>query len=277
MLDDKEKLLQKNTLFTIRRNQRQTSAYERARNFCFFLSVFLCLLLIGGIYFLSGASNIYRIAVTGDHYLKKEDIIELSGLSKNSKYLLTIPMQIENRIRKDPMIKDVKVRRLEGRLVQIEVQEKKVIGYTPENGLNVLLLEDGEKVGIGKERMYLIAYGPLIEGFDEEGKTKLCKQLAKCESKIIEQISEIHHFPQLKYQDVEVIMRDGNYIFTSVYGLEILNHYFDMESSIVTNKNHCYYFEDISGNAYTSACPWEEVPEEPAEAETEEQEASETE
>ena len=275
MLDDKEKLLQKNTLFTIRRNQRQTSAYEKARNTYFVLSILLCLFLIAGIYFISGASNIYRIAVTGEHYLKKEDIIELSGLSRNSKYLLAIPMQIENRIKKDPMIKDVKVRRLEGRLVQIEVEEKKVIGYTPENGLNVLLLEDGEKVGIGKERMYLIAYGPFIEGFDEEGKNKLCKQLAKCESKIIEQISEIHHFPQLKYQDVEVIMRDGNYVFTSVYGMEILNHYFDMESSIVTSKNHCYYFEDISGNAYTSACPWEEVIEEAAETKTEE--SSETE
>ena len=275
MLDDKEKLLQKNTLFTIRRNQRQTSAYEKARNTYFILSILLCLFLIAGIYFISSASNIYRIAVTGEHYLKKEDIIELSGLSRNSKYLLAIPMQIENRIKKDPMIKDVKVRRLEGRLVQIEVEEKKVIGYTPENGLNVLLLEDGEKVGIGKERMYLIAYGPFIEGFDEEGKNKLCKQLAKCESKIIEQISEIHHFPQLKYQDVEVIMRDGNYVFTSVYGMEILNHYFDMESSIVTSKNHCYYFEDISGNAYTSACPWEEVIEEPAETKTED--SSETE
>ncbi|MCR4632881.1 MAG: FtsQ-type POTRA domain-containing protein [Erysipelotrichaceae bacterium] len=268
MLDDKEKLLKKNTLFTIRRNRKQSSAYEKARNICFVLSIFLCLFLIAGIYLLTPFSDIYRIAVTGNRYLTREDIIGLSGLSEKSKYLLCIPMQVENKIKKDPLIKNVKVRRLEGRLVQIEVEEKKIVGYAPENGLNVLLLEDGEKAGIGKDRMYLIAYGPFVEGYEGEDQVKLIKQLAKCDAKIIEQISEIHHFPQLKYQDVEVIMRDGNYVFTSVYGMEILNHYFDMESSYASGKDHCYYFEDISGNAYTSACPWEEVIEAPAEEET---------
>ena len=153
------------------------------------------------------------------------------------------------------------------------MKEKKIVGYAPENGLNVLIVDNGEKIGIGKDQMYLIASGPIIEGFDEEGLVTLAKQLNKCDNKIIKEISEIHRYPELKYQDVELVMRDGNYVFTSVYGINILEHYFDIESSYVSSGKSCYYFEDISGNAYISACPWEPVKEEEKKEDAQEEEA----
>ncbi len=262
MLDEKEKLLKKNRLFSIRRNRKVKTAYEKARTFYFFLSVFLCLVLIGLIYFLNDVSNVYRIAVEGNVYLKDEDIIEASGLSDRSKYLFVLPFQVEKRIERNSLIESADVRLMEGRLVRISVSEKKIVGYAPENGLNVLILADGERVGISKDNMYLITNGPIIEGFTEDELNTLAKQLGKCQRKIIKEISEIHNYPALKYQNVELIMRDGNYVFTSVYGMDILDHYFDIESSFISSERHCYYFEDISGNAYISACPWEEPEEE---------------
>ena len=268
MLDDKEKMLKKNRLFSIRRNRKEKTAYEKARTFCFFLSVFLCLVLIGLVYFLSDISNVYRIAVEGNVYLSNEDIIEASGLSDRSKYLLVLPPRIERRLTQNSLIESADVKLLEGRLVKISVSEKKIVGYAPENGLNVLILADGERIGISKDNMYLITSGPIIEGFAEEELNTLAKQLGKCQLKIIKEISEIHNYPALKYQNVELIMRDGNYVFTSVYGMDILDHYFDIESSFISTERHCYYFEDISGNAYISACPWEE----PEEGETKKEE-----
>ncbi|MBQ2233601.1 MAG: FtsQ-type POTRA domain-containing protein, partial [Erysipelotrichaceae bacterium] len=252
MLDDKENLLQKNKLFNIRKDRKKKTAYEKARSFYFVLSIILSLVIIAATYFLSSVSNVYRISVDGNIYLKDEDIIQMSGLSEKSKYLLVMPFQVREKIKKNELIEDVKVERLEGRLVKISVKEKKIVGYAPENGLNVLIVDNGEKIGIGKDQMYLIASGPIIEGFDEEGLVTLAKQLNKCDSKIIKEISEIHRYPELKYQDVELVMRDGNYVFTSVYGINILEHYFDIESSYVSSGKSCYYFEDISGNAYIS-------------------------
>ena len=110
--------------------------------------------------------------------------------------------------------------------------------------------------------MYLITMAPIIEGFQKDDLILLEKNLAKCEPQIINEISEIHFFPEIKYQNVELIMRDGNYIFSSAYGLEILAHYHDIVSSYVQDAKSCYYFEDISGNAYTSACPWQKQEEE---------------
>ena len=261
MLDEKEKLLEKNSLFNLRKYMKKRTAYEKARSFYFGLSLFLSLLIICVIYFLSDVSNVYRITVTGNDYLKSEDIIAQSGLNYKSKFMLVITKKAEKSIKKNPLIEKVNVKKKEGRLIQIEVKEKTIIGYTMENGLNVLLLDDGEIIGIGKADLYLISSGPLIEGFDEDKRAVLIKELAKCERKVIREISEIHYYPALKYQNVEVIMADGNYIFTSAYGMDILNHYFDMKSSYPDFKHRCYYFEDISGNAYTSACPWEKVEE----------------
>lgn len=275
MLDDKEKLLEKNNLFRIRRNSKALSAYESAKRFYFAFSIVFSLLLIGLVYFLSDLSNIYRITVTGNEYLKSEEIIELSGLSDQNKFLLVFPSKIEKKLKTNSLIEDADVSLHDGKLVEISVKEKKIVAYAPENGMSVLILEDGERIGLSRQEMYLIANAPFVEGFNEEEMATLIRWLSHCERKIIGEISEIHKYPELKYQDVELIMRDGNYIFTSVYGMDILNHYFDMRSSYASTQRSCYYFEDISGNAYTSACPWEEVEEEIVEEDTVEEEEDE--
>ncbi len=259
MLDDRERLLKKNPLFKIRKDKKEKSTLERAKRFLFPFLILFCLLLIGLIYYWSDASKVYRITVEGNDYLKDEEIIALSGLGEDSRFLSIVPSLVEKKIEKKPLIEEAKVSLLEGRLVKIAVKEKKIVAYVPENGMSVLVLEDGERVGLSRQEMYLIASAPIVQGFDERGMEQLVKQLAKLDRKMIAEISEIHAFPDLKYQNVELIMADGNFIFTSPEGLEILNHYFDIRSSYVSERYSCYYFEDISGNAYTSACPWESV------------------
>ena len=270
MLDEKEKLLKKNILFNLRKNKKVATAYEKAKVLWCTVAVFLSLLLIGLIYFVSDVSNIYHIAVEGNYYLSEKEILEMSGINDRSKYLLTIPFIVEKRIKENKIIEDCHVKLLDDRLVKIEVKEKKIVGYALENGLYVLVMNDGERSGLNNSNLYLISKVPLIEGFDEQEMKQIQKYLGECEREVIDQISEIHKFPQLKYQNLELVMADGNYIFTSVYGLNILEKYYDIESSFVSDRKQCYYFEDISGNAYTSACPWEEVEEEATEEKTEE-------
>ena len=127
MLDDKENLLQKNKLFNIRKDRKKKTAYEKARSFYFVLSIILSLVIIAATYFLSSVSNVYRISVDGNIYLKDEDIIQMSGLSEKSKYLLVMPFQVREKIKKNELIEDVKVERLEGRLVKISAKEKKIV------------------------------------------------------------------------------------------------------------------------------------------------------
>ena len=262
MLKQDHNLLHKNALFNLRKLKKEESRFVRMKRICFLIGVILSLIIITTIYFISSHSNIYRITIKGNNYLKDEDIIKLSELSFDDKYILTFPLLVENRIRTNPLVSNCTVSRLDDRLIEISVEEKKIICYKENNGKYQLILSDDERIDLDDSNNYLINYVPYIDGFDDEQIKLIEKNLEECDYKIINEISEIHNYPELKYQNVELIMRDGNYIFTSVYGLNILNHYHKIQSSYISNNKICYYFEDISGNAYSSACPWEVVEEE---------------
>ena len=255
MLNEKRNLLDKNVLLNIRRNKKIGTINEKKKRYALILSVFLSLVIMAAVYLFSPGSKIYRITVEGNDYLSEEDIISLSGVTTEDRFLLTLPSAVERRVKTDPLIADCDVELLNGNLVRINVTEKKIIGY---------LLENGEGV------LYLISKVPIIEGFSNEDLILLEKNFATCDREIINEISEIHNYTPLKYQYVELVMRDGNFIFTSPYGLNLLNRYFDIESSYIREDHRCYYFEDISGNAYTSACPWEPREEKPKEETSEE-------
>ena len=262
---EKQNLLNRTALFGLRRRHKEESIFERRKRLYFRISIFLGLIIVALAYYFSSISNIYRITVDGNFYLKDEDILKISELSEDDKYLFFLPALVENRVENDPLIRECKVVRLDDRLVQINVVENKIVAYLEKANGYELIMDDDTRIPLGEERRYLIGTVPLIEGFTDEQIRQILVNLKECDHKVINEISEIHNYPDLKYQNVELIMRDGNYIFTSPFGLNILNHYHNIQSSYVSNRKVCYYFEDISGNAYSSACPWEIVEEEQTE------------
>ena len=221
MLEEKKKILDTNSFLNTRKHKRILSIKEKNKRRYLILSVFLSLLIIGSIYFLSNKSNIFRIVVQGNNYISDEDILQLSKLSLNDKFLLTIPTFVEKRIKENSLIENCKVELLDGNLVRINVEEKKVIGYTYQDNKSVLVLQNDERIELDRSNLYVINNVPLIEGFSQEELVLLEKNLVDCDYDIINEISEIHYYPQLKYQYVQVIMRDGNYVFSSPYGLKL--------------------------------------------------------
>ena len=256
MLDDKQKILNQTEFINERKNAKIVSKFMKAKRLYLFLSVLFCLVLIAIVYFVTDYSNIYRIAVEGNVYLKNEDVVKLSGISTKDKYLLVNSNSIEYRIKSNPLIDICDVEKLDDRVIKINIVEKKIIGYALEENNNVLILADDGRLVLDKDNFYLIEKVPLLEGFSKEQLVLIEKNLQDVDYRMINEISEIHYYRDLKFLDHELIMRDGNYIFSSVYGIERVNKYYNMVTS-TDGKNRCYYIEDISGNAYTSACPWE--------------------
>jgi len=256
LLEEKKQIIDSAQFFKERKNARINAKFVKGKNRFFVLSVFLSMLIIGLIYFALDVSNIYTITVTGNINLKAEDIIEISGLSEDSKYILTIFKNTAKKVKSNPVIESCSINLLDGNVVNIHVVEKTLIGYTYE-GLNYeLVLDNDERITIENNNLYLINGLPFIYGFDTDKLISLEKQLCNLKYSLLDEISEIRYYPDLKYQYVEVIMRDGNYIFSSIEGLTLLNKYYDIKSGYGLNKNCCFYFEDISGNCYISSCPW---------------------
>ena len=262
MLEEKKQILDKNKFLNDRKNAKILSKYDKAKRRNLVLSVFICLIIIGVLYLTFDISNIKGINVEGNIYLKTEDILKISGLSKNDKYIFTNPDRVEENIKTNLLIDSCDVIKCDDQTIKIIVKEKKAIGYAFEENENVLILSDDSRLALTKDNLYLIEKVPMIEGFSKDKLILIEKNLQDVGYKMLNEISEIHYYPELKFQDHKIIMRDGNNIFTSVYGLNLLNKYYDMISSYDSKGYKCYYIEDISGNAYTSACPWEAVEEE---------------
>lgn len=260
MLEDKKKILDKNDFLNERKNAKIESAYNSSKRKYLILSVFLSLLVIVLVYLLTSVSNVKGININGNIYLYKEDILKLSGLNTTQKYIFINPDDIEEKIKTNKLIDACDVIKEDDQTITINIKEKKAIGYALEDGQNVLVLADDSRLTLDKSNLYLIQMVPLIEGFSKDEIILIEKNLVDVDYKMINEISDIHKYPNLKFQDHELIMRDGNYIFTSVYGLNRVNNYYDMANAFTDGENKCFYIEDISGNAYTSACPW--VPQE---------------
>ena len=260
MLNDKKKILEKNTFLNERKNAKILSKYDKAKRRNLILSVFICLIIIGTLYLVFDVSNIKGIRIENNIYLKNEDILKLSGISTNDKYIFTNSKKVENSILTNPLIEKCSVKKMDDQTIKISIKEKKIIGYSFEDNENVLILDDDSRLILNKDNLYLIENAPIIEGFSKDKVILIEKNLVDIDYKMINEISEIHYYPQLKFQDHEIIMRDGNYVFTSVYGLKLLSKYYNVVSSYDSQGYKCYYIEDISGNFLTYACPWEEKP-----------------
>lgn len=261
MLNRKSKeILEKNEFLNERKNKRLSAHFEKSKRRLLVLSVFLCLGIIATIYLLFDVSNIKGIKVEGNIYLKDDDIVALSELNDDSKYIFVNTDSIESKIKSNKLISKCEVVKTNEQSILITISEKKAIGYALEEGQNVLILADDSRVALTKANLYLIQMVPLIEGFNKDEMILIEKNLQDVDYKMINEISEIHKYSLLKFQDHELIMRDGNYIFTSVYGLNRVTSYYEMVNSFIDGNNKCYYIEDISGNAYISACPWEPKP-----------------
>lgn len=241
----------------------------------FLIGVILAFIAISATYLLSNKSNIKGIVVNDNIYLKDEDIIKLSGLNLNDKYVFVNPGKAEDSIKKYPLIDSCSVARCDDQSIEINVVEKKIIGYSFEDNENVLILANDSRITLDKDNLYLIGKAPLIEGFGKDDILLIERNMSSVDYKMINEVSEIHFFPELRFQNYELIMRDGNYIFTSVYGLNVLNKYYDIVSSYDSDGYKCYYVEDISGNVYISACPWETVDEQDNTIEQENQDVKE--
>lgn len=262
MLDnnDKKELIENTAFVQNIKNEKQLNKLNKSKRFCFVLSVIVSLLLIGLVYYLSDYSNIYSISVEGNIYLKDDDIIKYSGLTNNDKFLLVNSHKIAKRIlNTSNIISECNIEKIDGRLIKINVKENKMIAYTFEEDKCVIILDKNKREVVNNDNLYLINSIPLIEGFSNDDLLLLLKNFNNVDYKMIDEISEIHYFKDLKYQNVQLIMRDGNNIFTSVYGLNLLNSYYAIEASYDSDDNYCVYFEDISQNAYVSACPWVEI------------------
>lgn len=208
----------------------------------FKLILFLAL-VGGGLYFLYNLcdTSIKNIYISGNGYLSDQDIIEIANLDTYPDFYTTSSNSIEKMIRKNPFIKDVKVKKRLFQKLNIEIIENKALfiyndkiyfdnGKSSNNDLSINL-------------PILINYTPDVK-FES-----LIKKMTKINFEVLEKVSEIKYDPNEYDEDRFLLyMNDSNLVYLTLTKFDYLNKYNDAVTKLEGKKGILYldsgnYFE----------------------------------
>ncbi len=246
------------SLFDERHDRRISREYANARPRLFRIGILIAAALLMGLYFVIPDSRIKGVSFRGNKYLSDSYLKEMSGVRPGNLFYLPLPWVIESHLNSDPFIADTKVTLKKGNIIEIEVEENKIVGYRYDED-PVILFADNTSVPLKSEYLSIVAEVPLINGFFEEDQTRLLiKGFANVDKKIISEISEITQF-DIGYdaEAIKVLMRNGGYFIASYRSLPLIDRYNDIYSH-VEDRSLCIFADDNLNTAYAKACPWDE-------------------
>jgi len=247
-----------NKIFNKRKDVRVNKRFVAWKHRLFLVAIILCVLSLIAFYFTSPYSNLYYVSVAGNDRLDAKEIRDSANLSYEDKFMSIFNNEVKERVLSNPYIASAEVKKLDHNIIDIDVVEKKLYAYIEEAGTYKIYAENGELLDIG-ERTYLLTQLPLIAGFDEAKLKEISFAFSALNYDILNEISEIHSYPfSYDENNMEIIMRDGNYVFAGPYALKYLESYYEIISALNNKENGvCLYFDDVTQSGYQSSCPWQ--------------------
>lgn len=257
--NDKKEILKQNYFLNSRKDAKKKTQFEKSKTRLFFLGIVLGIIILVVLYYFSSYSNVFHVVIKNNVYYTDEEVRELSSISDKDKFVLVNTKKVKESLEEDKLIKEAKVRKIDNHVIEIEIEEYKIIGYASEDGLTNLVLINDDRIEVTKDNMHLIEQVPLIAGYNKEGIAAIEKGFENISIDLISEISEIHHY-SFSYDEnmMELIMHDGNYCFVSSIGLHMLNQYYNVISNLeVGDEKQCLYIDEVTNTYQERACPWE--------------------
>lgn len=186
---------------------KQERKKKANRRLVFYLSIFFILISII-VYLQSPLSNVKKIAVSGNVYITKDEMIEQSQLTNQTNIWMIDNKKIEKMIEENPIVESVDVKRKLPSTVTIQVVENKHVGYIEEDNTIYPVFGNGTVLPIpAKSR----GNSPLLHHFsDEDQLINMVTELEKVPQNILNLISEIHWVPKEENKNkIMLYMNDG--------------------------------------------------------------------
>lgn len=177
-------------------------------------------------------SNIY---ILNNSFLTDQEIIEIAGISDYPETLKNLSSQIEDRLKNNIYIKDVKVYKKGLTKVYIDVVENKPLFYY-ESSKKIILTD-------GRETDEKFVVPTVINYITDNYYNDFIKEIANIDENILKRISEIQFSPN----DVDdnrflLTMTDGNYVYVNISTFNKLNKYISIIEEL-PNKNGILYLD----------------------------------
>lgn len=197
------------------------------------LIVYLCSFIFSGLI----NTKIKNIYIIGNNILKDDNIISLAKIENYPKILSITSSEMERRIRSNPYVKNVDVKKKLGSQIYIYIEEYSPLFYDVTN--NKLILEN-EKQVLLEETFNDI---PILINtvMDEKIYKKLMDKFVKIDNDIKQKISEIKYDPnEVDKERFLLTMNDGNYVYITLTKITEINYYMDILPTLENKKGILY-------------------------------------
>lgn len=196
--------------------------------------IFILTLLSGSVYLLS-LIPIKNIYISGNNYLKDQEIIELAKIENYPSFLKTRTKDMKKNIKKSPYVKSVTINKKILGIVEIQIEEYNILFRKEEN--NKIVLEDKEEL-IDNEKFQV----PILLNYIPDTKyDSFIKGMNQVTPSIKNQISEIRYYPNTQDEERFLLyMNDGNYVYLTLTKFKQINYYEDVLEKLDGKKGILY-------------------------------------
>lgn len=214
---------------------------KKFKVFKFILFIISVIIFIFLIWLLLNAKT-RNIVILNNYYYSDEDIIETCGIEDYPKFITLNKSKLENKLKSLDLIKDVKITKKWGFILEINVTEKKLLYYIRSENKYMTSTGESYKLDDVKGIPTLINYVP------ENIEASFIKVFSGINSNVISMISEIE-YNKNTYDDKRFLlyMNDGNEVYITISKVSLLNKYIDIVKKL--NKKQGILYLD-SGNYF---------------------------
>lgn len=185
------------------------------------LKILIIIIILGSLIFYFKNMKIKNIYVIGNNTLKDQEIIELAGINNYPNLFQTSSKKIEKKIKLNPLIDSVKVKKTFLGKITINIKEHNLLLKNEID--NTIYLDNGQKIA---NDINIIGLPTLINDVDKDILNNFLKKLNTINKDILSKISEITYSPNEYDKDLFLfLMNDGNYVYITTTRLDNINKY----------------------------------------------------
>lgn len=199
----------------------------KVKNIIILLFVFLGIVFLIYYGLTMPVKNVY---ISGNEILSDDKIMKISDLYEYPSFLLTSSRDISKNILDDPYVKGVKIHKKFGNVIEIVIQEYRVVCSFG----NKILLENGRFL----ENSYSVMDVPLLINEVDNATVlkKFAQKFGEIDGDILRQISEIEYQPSSVDEERFLLyMSDGNLVYITLTKVGKINKYNQIKDKL---ENH---------------------------------------
>ena len=217
---DQKKVVKMNKISDLPSKKTPKRLKKKLINFFFSLFIFLVTMII--FYFSSPVSQLSVIYFNELNHISRSTLIELTGLTENERFMTINLQEIESALQSHSLVEDASVKRRGINSLEIQVEEKQIIGCVDVEGELLFILNDGQTISESDE-VHIVCQGIMVYGISQTDLeasilTLFVKSLVEVNPYVFSLVEVIEYEP--KFGDINrfsLSLKDGNIVKVNSY------------------------------------------------------------